>query len=297
MKEYLRTKSGIRGGFSREDIITLKTIDDCRPVLNYASWFRVSKGRHAWGPRKLPDFCCYLFVEGGGRCVCDGHEYKLGKGDLVYITAGTEHLVETSIKEQTLIGIVFFDYIDGRYFRVLDDAGGKRCYQLGFDFPARISGKMFSAAVTLFKGMAEECFLPRDGSALLKRSLLSELLVAIHRSCPAISASAPDHIVKVEQYLRLNLGRIIDREDLCRVAGLKNAQLTRLFTENFGASPIHYLNNLRLGRAKELLTFSDLPVAEIALQCGMADPHYFSRAYRKKFGISPRGYRQSLSLI
>lgn len=83
--------------------------------------------------------------------------------------------------------------------------------------------------------------------------------------------------------------------DLAQVAGSANLSLSRfthVFTESIGVSPYHYLMNLRIARAKELLECSALRVGEIAESVGFADPLYFSRIFRKYAGMSPRAYRE-----
>ena len=57
-------------------------------------------------------------------------------------------------------------------------------------------------------------------------------------------------------------------------------------------SPVNYLIELRLNRAKELLKYTPLPVNEIALSVGIANPYYFSRLFKKHTGTSPTEYRK-----
>ena len=83
--------------------------------------------------------------------------------------------------------------------------------------------------------------------------------------------------------------------DLMRVAedvNLSLSRFTHVFTDTIGVSPYHYLMNLRIARAKELLEYSALRVGEIAESVGFADPLYFSRIFRKYAGTSPRAYRE-----
>jgi AraC family transcriptional regulator, positive regulator of tynA and feaB len=61
---------------------------------------------------------------------------------------------------------------------------------------------------------------------------------------------------------------------------------------------VERLMELRLGRAREMLSDAqlfDLPVAEVAVRCGFADPSHFARRFRRRFGQSPLQFRSSLS--
>ncbi len=72
--------------------------------------------------------------------------------------------------------------------------------------------------------------------------------------------------------------------------------LRKLFRSETGLTPHQYLSDLRLHAAAERLSFEDakVSVAEVARMCGFRDPLYFSRSFRKKFGLSPSDYRQRM---
>lgn len=56
-------------------------------------------------------------------------------------------------------------------------------------------------------------------------------------------------------------------------------------------TPIEYLNYYRLERASYLLTSTDLPVTQVAMDCGFNDLSYFIRSFKKYRGITPKKYR------
>ena len=63
------------------------------------------------------------------------------------------------------------------------------------------------------------------------------------------------------------------------------------FREAFGRTPIDSLREIRLRRAAQLLTATDLPVKTIASRVGFESRSYFSRAFKDFAGIDPAGYR------
>ena len=72
--------------------------------------------------------------------------------------------------------------------------------------------------------------------------------------------------------------------------------LRKLFQKEFGVTPHQYLTNKRLQIAAESLinaAGSGNSVADIALMCGFRDPLYFSRMFKKKYGLSPSQYGRS----
>lgn len=84
----------------------------------------------------------------------------------------------------------------------------------------------------------------------------------------------------------------IDLQAVADSVNLSLSRFTHVFTETIGVSPYHYIMNLRIARAKELLECSTLRVKEIAKTVGFSDPLYFSRIFRKYTGMSPRAYRE-----
>ncbi|MGI9434094.1 MAG: GlxA family transcriptional regulator [Geminicoccaceae bacterium] len=79
--------------------------------------------------------------------------------------------------------------------------------------------------------------------------------------------------------------------DIAEAVGLSQRQLERLFADHTGVSPIGYYRDIRLDRARGLITQTDMPVLEVALASGFVSPEHFSRAYRVRFGIAPRDDR------
>lgn len=68
--------------------------------------------------------------------------------------------------------------------------------------------------------------------------------------------------------------------------------LTRLFHARYGYTIYEYVLKLRMERAKELLRKPDIKILDIAERLGYADNHYFSKAFRNYYGISPSQYRK-----
>jgi AraC-like DNA-binding protein len=73
--------------------------------------------------------------------------------------------------------------------------------------------------------------------------------------------------------------------------------LRKLFQKEVGTTPHRFLSDTRLQAAAERLSFTDtesVSISEIAHFCGFREPLYFSRMFRKKYGLSPRAYQEAL---
>lgn len=73
------------------------------------------------------------------------------------------------------------------------------------------------------------------------------------------------------------------------------SKIRRDFKRITGQSPKQYLLNLKLDKAKELLTDTNLTISEVSYQVGFGSLFYFSKAFKTKNGVSPRFYREKLS--
>lgn len=72
--------------------------------------------------------------------------------------------------------------------------------------------------------------------------------------------------------------------------------IRRVFRKRFETTAVAYLNNLRMRQARQLLIQTSMPLKQIARRVGLADPFYFSRAYRRHFGHPPSQDRAEKSM-
>ena len=94
------------------------------------------------------------------------------------------------------------------------------------------------------------------------------------------------------EYINQNFDRIISLDDLSSFAHVSKTTLIEIFKEVYGSTPIRYLNNLRMQKAKELLSDSDISISEISEMVGFQSIHYFSRNFKEREGCTPMEYRR-----
>lgn len=78
---------------------------------------------------------------------------------------------------------------------------------------------------------------------------------------------------------------------LAAAENLSLYHFTRSFTAAAGVSPYRYVTRRRVERAKDLVVHTDLPVAEIARQCGFTSPAQMTRAFRRNLNVTPTALR------
>ena len=85
----------------------------------------------------------------------------------------------------------------------------------------------------------------------------------------------------------------ISSSSIAAHAGVTETHLRRIFKAKVGTPPMHYVNYLRIEKAKNLLTSSNCSVGEIARLSGFADQYYFSREFKKRTGTTPTAYKSA----
>jgi AraC-like DNA-binding protein len=84
----------------------------------------------------------------------------------------------------------------------------------------------------------------------------------------------------------------VSRWKLADTINVSEDYLTRIFHREMGLSPWDYLNRYRIFLAAELLRQTDRPIQDIALRAGFQDHAYFSRVFKKIYGLSPGRLRK-----
>jgi transcriptional regulator GlxA family with amidase domain len=79
---------------------------------------------------------------------------------------------------------------------------------------------------------------------------------------------------------------------LARQARVSSRQLERLFRKYLGCTPTQYYLEVRLARARQLLTQTSQSILDVALACGFVSASHFSKTFRTHFGVSPRETRR-----
>ena len=100
--------------------------------------------------------------------------------------------------------------------------------------------------------------------------------------------------VAIGGYVNDHLDGDLSVQTLCSHFHLSHSEIYAIFKEYFHATPAEYVKSRRLNKACELLKNTALPVHKIAIQCGIPDYNYFSKIFKRTFGISPRQFRKNV---
>lgn len=110
----------------------------------------------------------------------------------------------------------------------------------------------------------------------------------------ASSAAGPyPELSKVIDFVEQNYAERITVRELASEGGMTVRTLERIFKRRFQMSPFAYLKRVRLNSACRMLTQTNLPIAQIASECGFCDQSYMTKEFARLMRVTPQAYRDS----
>ncbi|MBP1754211.1 MAG: hypothetical protein H6Q59_609 [Firmicutes bacterium] len=140
-----------------------------------------------------------------------------------------------------------------------------------------------------YTGIAEE-LKDLKGEELIENAYRNFILITSYVK-PQSNIDYSNHIVKAtKEYLENHYSEDISLEDVAEQVNISPQYFSKLIKKTTGFNFIDWLSMLRVKKAKELLTNSNLTVKEVCFMVGYKDPNYFSRIFKKRIGITPSEY-------
>ena len=115
------------------------------------------------------------------------------------------------------------------------------------------------------------------------------------------SLCAPDVGGELEPAMRLiesDFHRAdLTNEELAAACGISEVYFRRLFSARLGTSPKQYILDIRIQKARQLLSEGGLKISAVAELCGFSGSYHFSRVFRQRMGVTPSDYRSKNQII
>ena len=179
------------------------------------------------------------------------------------------------------------------------------CYAINFDLSEDVSFPPFAMEIKnhlqmeeSFRQAQKAWLLKPDGYVFKCRSELYSILCILYQE-HGLRYTPDSRQEKIRPAMDCLMHQSMDEwPDVAKLAELCHMTpeyFRKIFKGVCGSSPLHYMNQLKLSRARELIDSRVYSMAEVALLTGFSDPCHFSRAFKKAFGVCPSEYAETVS--
>lgn len=226
----------------------------------------------SWGPALI----FWLVSSGRGTFQIGDERYKVQRGSFFALpTKGFvykgRHDIENPLE---LSWILFKVRKDGKTIDVRGISG----LPMSFDFSQVDFGLTLMNRVIVSTGKQRELWL---------RMFLDEA----HRQ-HRFSMESKTSLDRLAEKIMNHPGQFKGLDDMYEYYPSSRDHLIRLFRNRYGVTPHEFLIQNRMDHARKLLSFSSLPLLEIARMLGYSDQFSFSKQFKKRIGISPGRFRK-----
>lgn len=142
-----------------------------------------------------------------------------------------------------------------------------------------------------FKRMQELFLFPENHAKIM--SIFYEMLHKILNKRTNCKTLEPAILYIEQNYMDTNL----KNEDLAKECKISEVYLRKLFHRHFKTTPKQYIAEIRLQKAKQLLSEGSLKINAVAEKCGFASQYHFSRFFREKTGLSPSEFMMENKIV
>ena len=121
--------------------------------------------------------------------------------------------------------------------------------------------------------------------------IIQTILNDYHTQAKLNNPATQNNIAQVIEIMKNEYNQPINLPNYASICGVSESRFAHLFKEKTGYSPYNYQIMLRIEKAKELLTYTALPISQVSTTVGFDDCSYFCRIFKKYVKISPHQYK------
>jgi AraC-like DNA-binding protein len=151
---------------------------------------------------------------------------------------------------------------------------------------------------TVMYRMNREILMQKPGYMFRMKSMLVQFIMLMEEEAEhkrietkSIDAASRQSVDRIAMYLYDHADQQITLNDIADEVNLNQRYICTLYRRYTGKSIIQHLNEIRITKAKHLLTHTLFTITQIAQETGFSSGQYFARIFKRETGMSPRQYR------
>ena len=236
-----------------------------------------------------------VHYEGCQHYEINGHSYDTHAGN-IFISFPDEHHSTGNYQEEK-----------SKFFYLIFDAvkAGNRFMNLSEKETQYIMKKLFSVSSRFVKGagivkpVLDEVLRLYFSEDPLKTCRIQSLMVQFfYELCRLIDnehvSKVDENVLAVKEYIDSHAAENLSVSAMADMAYLSLSQFKRKFQEISFHSPHDYIVRQKIELAKEILTYTFMPITEVSYAVGMSSSQLFAKNFKKYTGQTPTEYRRSL---
>ena len=242
------------------------------------------------------------YVRSGRMVVSvEGQDYEAKQGDIVFINSGAVHGFSAAAAGTNLIMTQFgMELFDQSLVDLRDRVFQKLVFERKTVVTNDTDGDIHVRLEAIILELREEFVRKKEGYRLAVKARLYDLALLLLREVPARLIPENERrkrmlrneaLERIFTYVHGNYAKPISLDAAAAAAHLSKFYFSRFFRVQTGQTFHAYLSRVRISRAEELLTDSDLPITEIAYRSGFSSLQTFNRLFRTFIGVSPSRFR------
>lgn len=243
-----------------------------------------------------------IITSGKGMHILEDEEYSISKGDIFVVQQSQYHNIKEIEKLKYIVIIFLNDLFVIDYFKKL--SGFNSFFHIeptlrninNFDAKMELSYFELESITTIVMEIKEELEKKDEGYRTLAKNgfiRLTTKLSRLYSNTGHLQAKSLLSIERILMKLNQDYAKKWTLNDMAKYNYMSISTLTRSFKETTKTTPINYLLQLRLKKAKYLLkTQVNISITEISMRTGFNDSNYFTKQFRQMFNCTPSQMRK-----
>ena len=234
---------------------------------------------------------CIYIKKGRLKYWCNNQEFIVKEGDFYFIQPGQKHKEIGYAEPLEFIYLRFkYNSLEGKTYYIVP-----QCYGVEIQVIRNIDKQI----VALMNKAYLELQTKQLGTKQIVEAIILQLIWFIIRKLNLIKQTDEREfgykntlVEKAINYIKINKYNKIVIKQIAEHCNVSSDYLSHIFKDITDFSPLQYIDHVKMDEAVKMVLFENMNISEISYKLGYVDSLYFSKKFKKIFGLSPTNYKK-----